>query len=264
MIPKNGSNQSFLGKDKIFMNYVRPNTRQPKTLCGIEHTIDMRILAVEDEPLIRSVIQSTLQDEHFAVDTASTGDEGAFLAKTNDYDLIILDNMLPRKDGLTICREIRACGKTIPILSLSVQGDAGRKVELLEAGVDDYLTKPFCVDELIARVRALLRRPKTFTEDILQIDDLLLDTKRHTATRGKKLLRLTRKEFMLLQYLMENASCVVSRAMILEHVWEKDVDPFSNTIEAHIMTLRRKIEHPRKQKLIHTVPGQGYKIATRT
>jgi two-component system OmpR family response regulator len=224
----------------------------------------MRILVVEDEPLIRSVIQSTLQDELFAVDTASDGDEGAFLAKTNDYDLIILDNVLPKKDGPTICREIRACGKTTPILSLSVQGEAGRKVELLEAGVDDYLTKPFCIDELIARVRAILRRPKIVQEDVLQIDDLVLDAKRHTVTRGNHPVHTTRKEFMLLQYLMQNVSCVVTRAMILEHVWEKDIDPFSNTIEAHILTLRKKLEHPKKQKLIHTVPGQGYKLATLT
>ncbi|GMU74334.1 MAG: response regulator MprA [Candidatus Campbellbacteria bacterium] len=221
----------------------------------------MRILAVEDEPLIRSVIQSTLQDEHFAVDTATDGEEGAFLAKTNDYDLIILDNVLPKKDGLSICRELRACGKTVPILSLSVQNEAGRKVQLLEAGVDDYLTKPFCIDELIARVRALLRRPKTFADDILQIDDLVLDAKRHTVIRGNKPIKLTRKEFMLLHYLMQNVSCVLTRSMILEHVWEKEIDPFSNTIEAHILTLRRKIEHPKKQKLIHTVPGKGYKIA---
>lgn len=211
--------------------------------------------------MIRSVIQSTLQDERFAVDTASDGEEGAFLAKTNDYDLIILDNVLPKKDGPTICKEIRASGKTTPILSLSVQGDAGRKVQLLEAGVDDYLTKPFCIDELIARVRALLRRPKTFVDDIITVDDLVLDAKRHTVERGGKPVRLTRKEFMLLRYLMQNASCTVTRAMILEHVWEKDVDPFSNTIEAHILTLRKKVEHPKKRKLIHTVPGQGYKLA---
>lgn len=240
------------------------NHGQQEEVCDIESVTTMRILAVEDEPLIRSVIQSTLQDERFAVDTASDGDEGAYLAKTNDYDLIILDNVLPKKDGLTICKEIRACGKTTPILSLSVQGDTGRKVQLLEAGVDDYLTKPFCIDELIARVRALLRRPKTFTEDILQIDDLVLDAKRHTVARDGKEIRLTRKEFMLLHYLMQHESCVVTRAMILEHVWEKDIDPFSNTIEAHILTLRKKIEHPKKRKLIHTVPGQGYKIAALT
>ncbi|MCR4274833.1 MAG: response regulator transcription factor [Candidatus Campbellbacteria bacterium] len=221
----------------------------------------MKILVIEDEAIIRSVIRSTLLDEFFTVDTASDGEEGAFLAKTNEYDLIILDNILPKKDGISICREVRGCGKTVPILSLSVQGDTSTKVNLLDAGVDDYLTKPFCVDELIARVRALLRRPFKANEDTLTVDTLTLDSQRHTAQRGKEKLSLTRKEFMLLEYLMRNADYAVTRGMIMEHVWERDVDPFSNTIEAHILSLRKKIERPGRQKLIHTIPGQGYKLA---
>jgi DNA-binding response OmpR family regulator len=224
----------------------------------------MRILSVEDEPLIRSVIRSTLQDERFVVDTASDGEEGSYLARVNDYDLIILDNVLPKKDGVTVCREIRSSGKTTPILSLSVQGDTDMKVRLLDAGADDYLTKPFCIDELIARVRALLRRPRNIVEDILQVDDLLLDTKRHTVTRGQRPIILTKKEFMLLRYLMLHESCLVTRAMILDHVWDRNTDPFSNTIEAHILTLRKKIEHPKKPKLIHTISGQGYKLSKAT
>ena len=221
----------------------------------------MKILVIEDEAIIRSVIQSTLQDEFFTVDTARDGEEGAFAAKTNDYDLIILDNVLPKKDGLSICREIRGCGKTTPILSLSVQGDMSTKVNLLDAGVDDYMTKPFCVDELIARVRALLRRPYRSQEDILTIDTLTLDSQRHIVRRGKDTITLTRKEFMLLEYLMRNADYAVTRGMIMEHVWERDADPFSNTIEAHILSLRKKVERPNRQKLIHTIPGQGYKLA---
>ncbi len=220
----------------------------------------MRILAIEDEPLIRSVIQSTLADEHFAVDTAADGEQGAYLAKTNDYDLIILDNVLPKKNGIVVCQELRACGKTTPILSLSVQGDAATKVQLLEAGVDDYLTKPFHIDELIARVRALLRRPPQIVSDVLTVDDIVLDTKRKTVMRGATYIKLTRKEFMLLHYLMQNKASILSRGMILEHVWDKNIDPFSNTIEAHILTLRRKIERPHKKKIIHTVQGQGYTI----
>jgi two-component system OmpR family response regulator len=222
----------------------------------------MRILVIEDEPVIRSIVRSTLEDEQFVVDVAADGEEGAFLAKTNDYDLIVLDNMLPKKDGLSVCTEVRGCGVTTPILSLSVRGDADTKVQLLEAGVDDYLTKPFCVDELVARVRALLRRPAAIQEEVLQIADLSLDTKRHTVVRGNTPIRLTRKEFMLLEYLMRNASCVVSRGMLLEHVWECSVDPFSNTVEAHIMNLRRKLSLPHTRKLIYTVPGHGYKIDT--
>lgn len=221
----------------------------------------MKILVIEDEAIIRSVIQTTLQDEFFTVDTAKDGEEGAFAAKTNDYDLIILDNMLPKKDGISVCREIRGCGKTTPILSLSVQGDTSTKVELLDAGVDDYLTKPFCVDELVARIRALLRRPHRAQEDVLVIDTLTLDSQRHVAKRGKETLNLTRKEFILLEYLMRNADYAVTRGMILEHVWERSVDPFSNTIEAHIRSLRKKVERPGRQKLIHTIPGQGYKLA---
>ncbi len=221
----------------------------------------MKILVIEDEAVIRSVIRSTLQDEFFTVDTACDGEEGAFAAKTNEYDLIILDNILPKKDGISVCREVRGCGKTTPILSLSVQGDTTTKVNLLEAGVDDYLTKPFCVDELIARVRALLRRPHRAHEDILAIDTLTLDSQRHVVKRGKETVTLTRKEFILLEYLMRNVDYVVTRGMIMEHVWERDVDPFSNTIEAHILSLRKKIERPGRQKLIHTIPGQGYKLA---
>ncbi|QQR82746.1 response regulator transcription factor [Candidatus Campbellbacteria bacterium] len=220
----------------------------------------MKILVIEDEAIIRSVIQSTLQDEFFTVDTARDGEEGAFAAKTNDYDLIILDNMLPKKDGVSVCREIRGCGKSTPILSLSVQGDTSTKVTLLDAGVDDYLTKPFCVDELLARVRALVRRPHRIHNDVYTIDTLSLDSQRHVVKRGKETIPLTRKEFMLLEYLMRNTDYVVTRGMMLEHVWERSIDPFSNTIEAHIVSLRKKIERPGRCKLIHTIPGQGYKL----
>lgn len=222
----------------------------------------MRILVVEDEAVIRSVIRSTLQDERFAVDTAKDGEEGAFMAKTNDYDLIILDNMMPKKDGVTVCHEIRECGKTTPILSLSVQGDTDTKVRLLDAGVDDYLTKPFCVDELIARVRAILRRPQESKGDVLQVGDLVLDTQKYKVFRGKKEIKLTRKEFMLLEYMMRNESSVLTRGMIMDHVWDKELDPFSNTIEAHILSLRKKLETTTKPKLIHTISGKGYKLAT--
>ena len=220
----------------------------------------MRILIVEDEKDIRDFVAKSLKAESFAVDTAADGEKGSFLARTNDYDLIILDNIMPKKSGLQVCEEIRKDGKTVPILILSVKSETNAKVDLLNAGADDYLTKPFSLDELLARVRALLRRPTQIENEILQIDDLIVDTSRQTVRRGGKDIYLTRKEFALLKYLLKNQGIVLSRGMIMEHVWDMTADPFSNTIESHILSLRRKIDTKGKKKLIHTVPGRGYKI----
>lgn len=221
----------------------------------------MRILIIEDEKKIRDFLKTSLEAECFAVDVAEEGERGSYLARTNEYDLIILDNVLPKKTGLEVCQDIRKIGKTIPILILSVKSETLSKIELLNAGVDDYLSKPFSLEELLARIRALLRRQKDIESDILTVDDLALDTKRHTTKRGKKETYLTRKEFMLLEYLMRNQEMVLTRGMIMEHVWDMTADPFSNTIESHILSLRRKIDTKGKKKLIHTVPGRGYKIA---
>jgi len=220
----------------------------------------MRILIVEDEKEIRNFIKSSLEAECFAVDIAPDGERGAYLAETNDYDLITLDNVMPKKSGIEVCREIRNSGKNTPILILSVKSETTTKVDLLNAGADDYLTKPFSVDELLARIRALLRRPKEIEKAVLKIDDLELDTKKHTAKRGGQEIYLTRKEFVFLEYLMKNKGTMLSRSMIMEHVWDMSVDPFSNTIEAHIMSLRKKIDQPGMKKLIYTVQGRGYKI----
>ena len=221
----------------------------------------MRILVVEDEKKIRDFLKTSLEAECFAVDVAEEGEQGSYLARTNEYDLIILDNVLPKKTGLEVCQDIRKTGKTTPILILSVKTETLSKVELLNAGADDYLSKPFSLEELLARIRALLRRQKDIESDILTVDDLALDIKRHTTKRGKKEIYLTRKEFMLLEYLMRNQEMVLTRGMIMEHVWDMTADPFSNTIESHILSLRRKIDTKGKKKLIHTVPGRGYKIA---
>ncbi|MEK7579044.1 MAG: response regulator transcription factor [Patescibacteria group bacterium] len=221
----------------------------------------MRALVIEDNPDIAEVLKKGLECECLIVETAEDGERGAFLAKTNEYDLIILDNVLPKKEGLFVCKDIRAHGTMTPILSLSVRGDTTTKINLLNAGADDYLTKPFCLDEVRARARALLRRPHGIQGDTLSIDDLTLSTREQKVERAGKRILLTKKEYMLLEYLMRNRDAVVSRAKILEHVWDMSVDPFSNTIEAHVMTLRRKIERTRTRKLIHTVPGSGYKIA---
>lgn len=220
----------------------------------------MRALIIEDEPQIRDLLAENLQAHCFAVDTAADGTEGSYLARTNTYDIIILDNMLPQKSGVTVCQEIRRTGHNTPILILSVLSETWRKVDLLNSGADDYMIKPYSLEELMARIRALMRRPTELGGDILTAEDLILDTKRQTVRRDGKGVYLTRKEFMLLEYLMRNQGNVLSRGMIMEHVWDMTSDPFSNTIESHIMSLRKKIDSNPDHKLIYTVPGRGYKI----
>jgi DNA-binding response OmpR family regulator len=220
----------------------------------------MRVLIVEDELAIIDFLKKCFEAECFVVDLAYDGEQGSFLARTNDYDLVILDNIMPKKTGLEVCRDIRRDGRTVPIIVLSVRSEASEKVDLLNAGADDYLTKPFSLDELMARVRALLRRPRQIESDVYQIDDLVLDTSRYSVRRGAEEIRLTKKEFSLLKYLMKNQGVVLSRGMIMEHVWETSADPFSNTIECHILSLRKKIDGEGKSKLIQTISGRGYKI----
>lgn len=220
----------------------------------------MRILVVDDDKEIREFLKANLQAECFVVDTAADGEEGSYLGRTHEYDVIILDNILPKKNGFEVCHDIRQAGKTVPIIILSVQSDVEDKVDLINAGADDYLTKPFAYRELQSRLRALLRRPVSITPPVLKIDDLTLDVLQQKVRRGKKEIYLTRKEFALAEYLMRHSGSVVSRGMLMEHVWNDDIDPFSNTIEAHILNLRKKIDSNAKRRLIHTVPGRGYKI----
>lgn len=220
----------------------------------------MRILVVDDEKEIRESLKASLQAESFVVDVATNGEEGSYLARTHEYDAIILDNVMPKKSGFEVCQDIRKAGKDTPIIVLSVQSEVEDKVDLINEGADDYLTKPFAYRELQSRLRALLRRPKQILKQILAIDDLELDTTKQKVKRGRKDIYLTRKEFALMEYLMRNCGAVVSRGMLMEHVWNDDIDPFSNTIEAHILNLRKKIDAGTKRKLIHTVPGRGYKI----
>ncbi|HEY9480629.1 MAG TPA: response regulator transcription factor [Candidatus Paceibacterota bacterium] len=220
----------------------------------------MRILVVDDDRDIREFLKANLQTECFIVDTAGDGEDGSFLARTREYDVIILDNIMPRKSGYEVCRELRAAGKTTPIIMLSVQADVENRVDLLDLGADDFVPKPFSFRELRARIRALMRRPKDSVATVLTVGDLVLDTANQRVRRGTRDIYLTRKEFALTEYLMRNRGAVVSRGMLMEHVWEEDVDPFSNTIESHILNLRKKIDRVPKKKLIHTVPGRGYKI----
>jgi DNA-binding response OmpR family regulator len=220
----------------------------------------MRILIVEDEKKVREVLRKGLEADCFSVDEAVDGEKGLSLARINDYDLLVLDNLLPKKTGVEICQELRTAGKSMPILILSVKTETTTKVELLNAGADDYLIKPFSFAELLARIHALLRRPKQITSEVLTSSDLKLDSKQHMVKLADRDVYLTRKEFMLLEYLMRNPGVVLSRAMIMEHVWDMNTDPFSNTIESHILSLRRKIEHDGQPKFIQTVPGRGYRF----
>ncbi len=220
----------------------------------------MRLLLVEDEENIAMPLRTGLEAECFVIDVAADGERGSFLARTNEYDVIILDNMLPKKNGRLICQEIRQDGKTVPILILSVLNEVDTKVDLLNAGADDYLTKPFSFTELLARVRALLRRQSHITEEVLKIGDIILEVQAHRVKRGEREIYLTRKEFILLEYFMRNPGVVLSRGKIMEHVWDINADPFSNTIEAHIRSLRQKLQLSRDSKCIQTIPGRGYRI----
>ncbi len=220
----------------------------------------MRILVIEDDPEIRSCLETSLQSENFAVDSTESGEIGSYMARVNEYDIVLLDYILPKKNGLEVCSEIRAAGKKMPILLLSVKNEVHDKVTLLDAGVDDYVTKPFSFNELMARIRALFRRPRDMETDVLSVGDLKLDRSKHKVSRGKREIYLTRKEFSLLECLMRHKGIVLTRGIIMEHVWNAESDPFSNTIEAHILNLRKKIEGARGRRLIFNVPGRGYKI----
>ncbi len=218
----------------------------------------MKILVVEDEAKIALFIKRGLKEEGFAVDTAGDGEEGHFLASTNDYDLIILDVVLPKMDGYHLCETLRKEGTKAPIIMLSVRDELKDKVQGLDRGADDYLTKPFEFEELLARVRAHLRKQKNGAPKRYEVDDLTLDLATQEARRGKKSISLTAREFSLLEYLMGHAGQVVSRTMLVEHVWDSRFDPTSNVIDVYINYLRAKIDDGSSAKLIHTVRGRGY------
>lgn len=220
----------------------------------------MRLLIIEDNKDIRETLKIGLETEMFAVDTAEDGEKGSYIARTNDYDLIILDNKLPKKTGFEVCQEIRRAGKNIPIILLSVESETEEKIKLLTAGADDYVTKPFSFQELLARIQTILRRPDKVLENDLKTGSLTLNSRTHEVKINDKEIYLTRKEYCLLELLMRNSGEVVSRGMIMEHVWDLDGNPFSNTIETHVFNLRKKIED-KKNKLIFNIPGRGYKIA---
>jgi two-component system copper resistance phosphate regulon response regulator CusR len=217
----------------------------------------MKILLVEDNHDIRETLRENLESELFTVDCVNNGESGSYMARTNYYDLIVMDYMMPRRNGLQVCKEIREAGKSAPIIMISVCDKVPEKVALLEAGADDFLQKPFSFSELLARIRAVTRRPSQFNSSTLSIDDIDLDINRQSVTRNGKRVYLTRKEFMLLECFARNRGRVVSRGYISESVWENDTNPFSNTIEAHVRNLRKKLDGGRNT-LIRTVPGRGY------
>jgi heavy metal response regulator len=220
----------------------------------------MRILVIEDEKKIADFIKRGLKEEGYAVDTAYDGEQGHTLAKTNEYDLLILDLLLPKIDGMTLCKKLRGEGYSIPILMLTAKSAVKDKVAGLDSGADDYLTKPFVFEELLARVRAMLRKKDPSQVSRFQVDDLTLDLLTHKVFRGKDEIALTAKEYSLLEYLMRNAGSIVTRTMISEHVWDIDFDTFTNVIDVYINYLRNKIDSGRKVKLIHTIRGRGYML----
>ncbi len=223
----------------------------------------MRILVVEDEHRIATSIKKGLELEKYAVDVSYTGDEGYDLASTEDYDLIILDLMLPEMDGLTICKELRKNQIHIPILILTAKSQIDDKVQGLDCGADDYLTKPFSFEELLARIRALTRRPKNSVNTVLRVEDLILDPREYSVKRGREIINLSHKEFTILEYLMRSPNKVHTKEQIINHVWDYDANVLPNTVEVNIKNLRNKIDSPLKSRrpLIHTVRGFGYKIA---
>lgn len=225
----------------------------------------MRILVVEDDHKIANAIKKGLEQESFAVDVCYEGSEGLGQAVTEDYDLIILDRMLPGiTDGLNICKALRDQGKHIPVLILTAKDKIEDRVEGLNNGADDYLIKPFAFEEMLARVQALLRRPKIKLDDILKISDLSLDLKTFEVKREGKKINLSSKEFALLEYLMRNPNRVLTKDNIISHVWDYDADILPNTVEVFIGYLRNKIDRPFSSKpLIKTIRGFGYKIGTK-
>lgn len=221
----------------------------------------MRILLIEDEKRLSDVIKKGFTEIGYAVDQAADGEEGLYLAQSESYDVIILDLMLPKTDGLSVCQKLREKSIAIPILMLTAKTTTDDKVTGLNAGADDYLTKPFEFAELKARVSALLRRNYQQPEIKISIDNLEIDPIKRTVTRGNKQIILTPKEFSILEYLARHKDKPVTRTQITEHTWDYNFDSLSNVVDVFIATLRKKIDGGQKHKLIHTVHGVGYKLS---
>ena len=218
----------------------------------------MRILLAEDEPNAARMLAKGLREQGYAVDLAADGEGAIYQASINDYDLVILDVMLPQKDGFEVCREMRAAGSEVPVLMLTARTAVSDRIAGLDSGADDYLVKPFDFLELLARTRALLRRGNIPYSDSLKVLDLEIDTGARRVKRSERSIPLTTKEYALLEYLARNAERVLGRAEIAEHVWGEDFDVFSNLIEVYIQRLRRKIDEGHRFRLLQTRRGEGY------
>jgi DNA-binding response OmpR family regulator len=221
----------------------------------------MRILVVEDEPDAARYLAAGLRDHAFAVDTAGDGSTAAAKAAVHPYDVIVLDLMLPDTDGFSVCRALRASGQTAPVLMLTARDAVPDRIEGLNAGADDYVTKPFDFLELVARIRALLRRQPRLVDPVIRIADLVVDTHHQRVTRGGRSIPLTTREYGLLEYLATRRGAVTGRAEISEHVWDETYDPSSNLIEVYIQRLRRKCDYGFGTRLLHTRRGEGYQLA---
>jgi two-component system copper resistance phosphate regulon response regulator CusR len=222
----------------------------------------MRILVVEDEPVAAHLLAKGLREHAYAVDVAANGTTALEQAAANDYDLFILDILLPGVSGLDLCKRLRADGLSTPILMLTARGEPDHRVEGLDCGADDYLPKPYHFPELLARIRALLRRGPALTPTVLSFHDLTIDTRARRVERGGQVIALTAKEYALLEYLVRRQGEVVGRSDIAEHVWDDSFDPMSNLIEVYIQRLRRKIDDGHPLKLIQTRRGAGYLLTT--
>ncbi len=221
----------------------------------------VRILLAEDEARVASFIAKGLREQSYAVDIATDGEQAIYHASVNEYDVIVLDVMMPVKDGYQVCREMRASGFRAPILMLTARATVDDRVEGLDCGADDYLAKPFDFKELLARLRALLRRPQAMRGAEVRAGDLLLNTASHAASRGGARVNLTAKEYSLLEFLVLNQNRVVDREQIAQHVWDESFDPFSNVIDVYIRRLRAKIDAGFARRLIHTRRGEGYVLS---
>ena len=222
----------------------------------------MRILIVEDDPDLAGFIQKGLREERYAVDRAQEGEEGLLMASTTPYDLIILDVMLPKLDGLTVCRRLRTTGNKTPILFLTARGAVEDRVSGLNMGADDYLAKPFAFAELLARARALIRRTGVGQTPRLTVADLEVDPVAHRVWRAGRDITLTNKEYALLEYLLRNPDRVLTRTAIIEHVWDIHYDGMTNIVDVHIRALRAKVDRDFSPPLIQTVRGVGYVLKT--
>lgn len=220
----------------------------------------MKILIVEDERDIGLFLKSSLEKANYSVDFTESGERGSLLARTGNYDLVILDLNIPDRNGFEICRDIRTDGKEMPVIILTVETEIDNKVQLLNAGADDYLTKPYSVTELLARIKSLLRRPRNLVQNLCSFNGLKLDSNKQIIIKAGKEIYLTRKEFMLLEYLLQNRGRVISRGEIVDHVWDEEANLFSNTIETHILNLRKKINNKSQKSIIKTYSGRGYGI----